>query len=307
MCIRWRPCGTCVTRRGRRNPLFASVLALTALSACATVVPRMTYREVDSAAMGEPMALAVYTPPGFTHDEHLPLFLFLHGGGDDVHCLEQEGITAWLDGEIASGRVPRVVVVVPQGDRGFWANWADGTRRYADWVLNEAVPAAAALWGTQPCPEGCHLIGISMGANGGLRMVLAHPGAFRSAALLSGPLLDAAGMRALADGWALRTFARLDRVFGSTSDETRLRAADPFQLWRSPDDLAGLRLYFAHGDDDRSGIADTNVALHRHLEARGIPHTYRVFHGGHRWRDWQPLFGEAIREGLATTSPPAPP
>jgi enterochelin esterase-like enzyme len=269
-----------------------------AVAGCATVPARMTYRELDSRAMHKPMAFGVYTPPGFRPDERLPLFVFLHGGGDTVHCLDVEGIAAWLDQEITAGRVPRVVVLVPEGDRGFWANWADGSHRYLDWVLREAMPAAISGWHTQPCPGGCHLIGISMGGNGALRLVLAHPGLFRSAAILSGPTPDAQGMKELSGDWLFHTFARLDRVFGPEIDEHRLWAADPFQRWTAPDDLAGLRLFIAHGDDDRRGIGETNDALHRDLLDHGIPHRFEVFHGGHRWRDWQPLFGEAIRDGL---------
>lgn len=272
--------------------------ALALLAGCASVPARMTFRQVDSRAMGRTMAFGVYTPPGFTPGERLPLVLFLHGGGDDERSLEEHGIAPWLDEEIGAGRIPRVVVLAPRGDMGFWANWADGSRRYEDWVLREALPAAVEGWGTLPCPDGCHLLGISMGANGGLRMVLAHPGAFRSAALLSGPMLDAAGMRALSDRWLLRTFARLDRVFGPPSDDARVNAADPFQRWRSPDDLAGLRLFLSHGDDDRRGIPETNAALHRHLDERAIPHRYVVYPGGHRWRDWKPVLGEAIREAV---------
>lgn len=277
--------------------------ALTLLAGCATAPARMVYRQLDSRAMGHPMSYGLYAPPGFAPGEHLPLVVFLHGGGDDVTCLEEEGIVAYLDGEIGAGRLPRVLVLVPQGDRGFWANWADGTHRYEDWVLREAMPSAMRAWGAQRCPAGCHLLGISMGANGALRFALAHPGLFGSAALLSGPMLDAQGMEWMLQSWFLRTFSRLDRVFGASPDPRRTWRADPFQRWRSPDDLAGLRLFFAHGDDDRQGIAETNAALHQHLEANGVPHRYLVFHGGHRWADWEPVIGEAIRAALAPAGP----
>src|SRR5690348_4284541 len=69
-------------------------------SACAVTGPvRMSYRTVDSEAMGRPMQLGVWTPPDWKPGEHLPLFLFLHGGGDDVHCLDDSGISTYLDEE----------------------------------------------------------------------------------------------------------------------------------------------------------------------------------------------------------------
>lgn len=284
--------------------LFSLGLAAAAATACATNgAARLHYQRVDSAAMGRPMEYGVYTPPGYQAGESLPLVLFLHGGGDDAHCLDKEGVSAWLDEEISAGRVPRVVVAVPQGDRGFWANWADGSANYADWALTEVVGRVARDYGTQACPEGCHLMGISMGGNGALRAALANPGRFASAAVLSGPTLDSEQMQSMAQDWRWKLFVRMDRIFGPPTDVERRRRADPFQLWRKPDDLAGLRLFLTHGDRDREGIAESNAALHRHLAAHGIPHRYEVFRGGHRWKDWLPALAEALREAAG---PPAP-
>lgn len=129
-------------------------------------------------------------------------------------------------------------------------------------------------------------------------MMLSHPGAFRSVGIVSGPTLDSGGMTELANSWLYRTFARVDRIFGPPDDEARKRRADPFVRWRSPEDLAGTRLFVAHGDDDRDGIERTNRALHLHLEERGIAHRYVVYRGGHRWNDWKPVMAQAIRYGL---------
>jgi enterochelin esterase-like enzyme len=278
--------------------LTALVAALGPLCACAPAVQRLTYVRVESPAMQRTMEYGVYTPPGFTPGESLPLVVFLHGGGDDAHCLDKEGVSAWLDQEITQGRLPRLVVAVPQGDTGFWANWADGSARYVDWALDEVVPRVAKDYGTRPCPEGCHLLGISMGGSGVLRIALDDPRRFASAAIVSAPTFDSEQMKDLAEDWRWKTFARLDRVFGPASDVERRRRADPFQRWLSASDVGPLKIYLAHGDDDRKGIAGTNAALHRHLEARGIAHQYRVFHGGHRWKDWLPVFGEALRSAI---------
>lgn len=267
------------------------------LAGCATAKDRLTYRTVDSSAMGRPMEYGVYTPPDHRPDENLPLFVFLHGGGgDDAHSLDEEGVSEWLDGEILAGRVPRVVIAAPEGNRGFWANWADGSHRYEDWVLDEVMPAVAKEFHTRPCPDGCHVFGISMGGHGALRFALEYPGRFASLGVLSGPILDAKGMDAMMDNWFYRTFARLERVFGR--DEERKRRSDPFQRWRSPEDVGGLKLFFGHGNEDLGGLSETHGAFARHLEAHQIPHRYVVFEGGHRWRAWQPMFGELIRYAL---------
>lgn len=267
------------------------------LAGCATTAERMAYRTVDSAAMGRPMEYGVYTPPDFSPDEQLPLFVFLHGGGgDDAHSLDSNGITEWLDAEIRAGRVPRVVIAAPEGNRGFWANWADGSRRYEDWVMDEVMPKVASEFHTRPCREGCHLFGISMGGNGALRIALAHPDRFASLGVLSGPILDSKGMDQMMDNWFYRTFARLERVFGR--DEERKRRSDPYLRWRSPADVDGLKIFFAHGDSDLGGLYEASAKFERHLLEHGIAHKYVVFSGGHRWRAWQPMFGEFIRYAL---------
>jgi enterochelin esterase-like enzyme len=262
----------------------------------------MAYAHLDSGAMrGRQMAYAVYTPPHWSSGERLPLFVFLHGGGGDtVRCLEEAGIATLLDEEIDAGRLPRIIVAVPQGDRGFWANWADGTRRYEDWVLREVMPAVARDYSTLSCPEGCNVMGVSMGGNGALRFTLDHPELFRSVSILSGPIFDRHGMEAMMHNWFYRYVARLDRVFGSITNEDRMSRADPFQRWRSPEDVGRLRIFFARGTQDRDGIAATNDAFRDHLVQCGIRHRYVVFNGGHRWEDWKPLFPEAIRYVLGT-------
>ncbi len=274
-------------------------LSLLAWVACAGAPLRMRYAHLESSAMhGRSMAYAVYTPPGWSTAEQLPLVVFLHGGGgDDVHCLDEAGVPALLDAEIEARRLPRVIVVVPQGDRGFWANWVDGTRNYEDWVIREVMPNVASAYHTAPCPAGCHVMGVSMGGNGAVRFALHHPELFASVGILSGPIFDSQRMKDIVQKGLFRYFARLDRVFGSDPKEDELRKSDPFQRWRSPAD-APLRIFFARGTHDRQGIAETNDAFRDHLVQHHIPHQYIVFPGGHRWEDWKPVLVEAIRHGL---------
>jgi enterochelin esterase-like enzyme len=241
------------------------------------------------------MEYGVYTPPSWKPAETLPLVVFLHGGGgDDVRCLDEAGIPALLDRKIGAGRAPRAVILVPEGDRGFWINWHDGSRRYEDWVLRELLPVVERKFNTASCPDGCHVAGISMGGNGALRWAMDHPDTFSSVEILSGPIFDAASMKAFTQSFPFRWVVPVERIFGPRTDE-RLRRVDPFQRWRSAADLGRMRLFFARGTDDRTGIIQTNEAFHVHLELLGIPHRYVVTGGGHRWEDWKPLFPELLR------------
>ncbi len=241
------------------------------------------------------MEYGVYTPPGWHPGESLPLVVFLHTVGSDVRCLDDAGVPALLDREIIAGRTPPVVILVPEGDRGFWMNWYDGTRRYEDWVLRELMPSIQQQYGTRPCPGGCHLMGISMGGNGALRWALEYPNTFSSVEVLSGPIPDTAGMVRAKGTFIMHLVAPVDRIFGPDSDLDRLRVRDPYQRWHSPADLGGTRLYVARGVDDHDWIIETNDVFRSYLVRHGIPHQYVVFPGGHRWAAWKALFPDVLR------------
>ena len=93
-------------------------LASTAVG-CVSFPTRLDYGRIDSRTVGKPMGYSVYTPPGWTRSESLPLVVFLHGGGDTPESFDKFGVGQALDRAIESGDVPRVVIVGPQGDLGF--------------------------------------------------------------------------------------------------------------------------------------------------------------------------------------------
>jgi len=280
------------------SPRLGALAAVLLASACASGPQRLEYAQHRSEAnRGLYLDYAVYTPPGFTPDESLPLVVFLHGGGDSETAFDRAGLGQRLDREIRQGTIPRVVVLVPDGSLGFWADWHDGSHRYESWVVDELMPRVAERCGTRPCPEGCHLMGVSMGGSGTLRWTLHNPGLFASATILSAPIFDTDQMLEFADDRLWNILLPMHRLFGPTDerDLPRIRRSDPFVQWHSPEDLGGTELFLAWAEGDRDGIARTGRALHRHLEERGIPHEQRIFAGGHDWRSWSPVILDAIR------------
>ena len=90
-----------------------------------------------------------------------------------------QGLPAEFRAASERGELPRAVIFFPQGDNGFWANWYDGTRLYQDWILEELIPEVSRRDHTLPCPEDCHVMGVSMGGYGSLTRLFG--GAFGSA------------------------------------------------------------------------------------------------------------------------------
>lgn len=240
------------------------------------------------------MDYGVYLPPDFSPDEALPLVVFLHGGGDDHRSFGEADLGRKLDRALAQRRVPRAVIVVPNGELGFWVNWYDGSQRWADWVLDDLVPHAQATYGTRSCPEGCHLMGVSMGGFGTINMAMNNPGAFATITPISAPIMNTEEMIEFSERGFVARMVPVERVFGPLEPE-RVRRSDPYVQWTRPVHLEGTDLMLVWGDADRKGIRRQGARFHQHLLDHDIPHDLLVYPGGHQWASWDAAIVEALR------------
>lgn len=271
-------------------------------AAAALAGDRLDYVTIDSAAERRPMTYGVYTPPGWDGVTPLPLVVFLHGGGDDERALDEHPVV-WrtFDREIASGNLPPFVMIVPNGERSFWRNWADGSHHFEDWVLDEAIRDARARYALRPGPEDQHLLGISMGGAGTLYLGLAHLDDFASLGVISAPVFDAEQTLRFLSGDFLPAAWPVEAVFGAP-DPARIQVDNAYARLSAPDALGDTQLYLAAGTSDLFGIGKSNEVFHEHLAAHGVPHTWQRFPGGHRWVDWAKVFPVALCEALGGAS-----
>lgn len=262
------------------------------LLAASLAAPRVDYVTLDSAAEGREMTYGVYTPPGWDGQTPLPLVVFLHGGGDNETAWQRHPIvTRRLDAAIEEGRLPPFLAVIPDGTRGFWVNWHDGTHRFADWVVDEVIPDAHQRFPLLEGPEHQHLIGISMGGMGTSFIGLDHLDLFASLSVISAPVLDADGMERMLSSNMAKMF-QLDRIVGPI-DRAKIEERTPYRV-DSADDLQGRSLFVAAGRSDIMGILPANRKFHGHLVDAGVPHTYQEFPGGHQWTAWSKVFPVAL-------------
>ncbi len=271
----------------------AFLLFLVLVAGC-TTPERLSYEEIDSAAVGRKMGYAVWAPADLRPDERLPLLVFLHGAADDETCFDDAQVGEYLDRALAKGEIPRAVIAVPDGEMGFWENWFDGTRSYRDWVIDEVMPDVERRFHTLRCPEGCHVAGASMGGHGALRFALFRPDLFSSVATLSGLILSTDDVLRLSDDWFTRLFIPIERIWGPTN-RARVESEDPFLRWMTQEDLKGLRLMVAWAEGDQGQILDSNRAFHSHLVAQRIEHDFVVFQGRHNWTSWTPTLKRVLR------------
>jgi enterochelin esterase-like enzyme len=244
------------------------------------------------------MSYGVYTPPNWDARTPLPLVVFLHGAGDDERVFDKRRVVPEiLDEWIADRRLPPFIMAVPDGQRGFWTNWHDGSHRYEDWVMDDVIPQMYERYPIIEGRENLHLMGISMGGAGTLYIALHNRDQFASAAVWSAPIFDVDQTMDFLAGKVFRA-APAERMFGPPDRKTVERDIAYGQL-RSADDLAGMELLIGAGTRDIPGILPSTRKFQAHLEKNSIPHRYVVYRGGHHWKDWARVFPVALCKHLA--------
>lgn len=279
--------------------LFSLILLL-CLSACATFKPEdLQYSDVQPSNKKTPVEYGVYTPPNWQQGERLPLIVFLHGGGGSQYSFERYGTPEYLDKEISQGRLPRFILVSPNGDNGFWENWADGSKHYRDWVLNDIVPKVQQDYQTLECPEHCHLAGISMGGFGVLRFAYFARADFSAVSAISAPIFNKEQADKRKQSLLVRLLFPFKRIFGETITEDFIRS-NPYNAWVESAEQRNVRLQIMWGDEDNKGIIESNEKFHKHLLEQGVEHDFYIYQGGHKWKYWVPNFDHVVRFLLNT-------
>jgi enterochelin esterase-like enzyme len=290
-----------MTRAKRRVPLLGAALTLL-VCACHRPYGRLQYGTIDSRAERRAVPYGLYTPPGWDGRTPLPLVVLLHGAGDDQTSADREVVVQALDRAITRGELPPFLLVTPEGGRSFWVNWSDGTHHMRDFLMDELVPSLRARYALLPGPAGLHLVGVSMGAGGGMQVWLSARAELGSASLLSAPILREGETRAFLTQFTSPEV--VSRVFGPPG---KSQGIDPYAALTDAASLSGSRLLFGAAHHDRGGILAAVHQFHATLAERGVPHTYVAFPGRHAWTTWAGVFPYALCQQLAAPCRMAPP
>jgi putative tributyrin esterase len=288
---------------------------------------------VHSTALGVDKRVAVYLPPSYDRDRsrRYPVVTYLHGlYGSETDWLSKGGLDAVADSLAGAGR-GEAIIVMPDGDDGWWTDWAvesayaacadtlrteDPARycvrshRYEDWVTRDLVAYVDTHYRTQAERAHRGIAGLSMGGVGALTLALRHPDLFAAAVSHSGVvsvLLDESNpfsppahyvsapdsVRAPATSWK----ARLLMALGPSTQ--RWHSYQPAflaeQLREKGAPIPAIR--FDCGTEDP--LLAENRALHWELERLGIPHEYGEWPGAHSWRYWHDRAPAALAWMLA--------
>lgn len=275
---------------------FITALALTALLPGTASSQEGTLHEglsVESNVMRREVRYSVYLPHDYERTtRRYPVVYLLHGyGGDEATWLQAYEMNQLLDQGIASGVVPPMIVVMPDGGRSWFIDNADGTVMWETMFLTELVPQVEAAYRVRAGKRYRGIAGLSMGGFGALSLSMRHPELFSAAAALSPSTGEengglAARRQETYDGLFAPTFGRVGLEGEARLTEHFLNHA-PIHFVRSADvdALKSVRYWIDCGDDDFLSV--TNGDFHALLLERGIPHEYRVRDGGHTGEYWR--------------------
>jgi putative tributyrin esterase len=206
-------------------------------------------------------------------------FYLLHGLSDDhTIWMRRTSIERYVGG------LP-LVVVMPDGGRGWYTNSVDGQAPYEDDLVKDVAGLVDRTFPVKAERAGRAIGGLSMGGYGAVKVGLKHHDMFASVNSHSGalgfPRLDPAKARELSP--------ESPRIFGGSA---RGGPDDPFAIVERIDHGRVPAIRIDCGTDDF--LLDQNREFHGHLEKLHVSHEYREYSGGHDWAYWDMHVREAL-------------
>jgi S-formylglutathione hydrolase FrmB len=205
------------------------------------------------------------------------------GRGDDVERLD-----------------PECLLVHPNGENSFYADYLDGSRRYEQLVVDEIPRYVEEKYRALTDRRHRALGGVSMGGYGALKIAFKYPDRYATVAAVSPIILTGDDPSVLFNQIGGRMAQFLSRalqpVFGVPFDRVHWKRNSVEALADSAE-IGDLKIFFAYGTADRyndafpieHGLKTVDGALTR----RGIEHTFvRYENGPHGWQ----LVGDHLEE-----------
>lgn len=276
-----------------------------------------------SQALGIRKRVMLWLPPsyGSQPSRRYPVAYYLHGhGGNETNWLEVGRLAPILDSLVAAG-MPEMVVVMPDGDDGFYTTWNflgdwPGCRRnrppnaepadsycvpwphYDEYIARDLVAFIDGHYRTRADRKHRGIAGLSMGGYGAMALALEYPDVFSAAASHSGVVSPSLGegkravlstrfdIDSLRASYSTSLWASMEAAFGK--DSIGWASRDPARLaarlhQRNPQTMPAL--YADCGTEDR--FLPQNRAFSKALLSNSISITYVEHAGSHSWDYWR--------------------
>ena len=247
----------------------------------------------------------VLLPDGYDRKRRFPVLFLLHGVGDSY--------STWANPE--RGAIEETakgfpgIIVMPEGDRGFYTNWwNEGRRSDPGWErydLEELIPLVERRFRIRRARRWHAIAGLSMGGMGATYLASQRPHYFGSVATFSGFVShQSAGVDL---GLGLVGGVDYEQIFGP-QDGFYATGHNPSRL---TDNLRRTRVYVTVGDGTAAEgqlnppAAALELALKPQsdefvaaAEQSGVDVTYEPLNGIHDWPEWRRALRNAIEWGF---------
>lgn len=246
---------------------------------------------IKSAILNKEVHYSIYLPADYSTSERAyPVTYLLHGYGDaDDGWIQFGEINRLADEAIATGKIPPMIIVTPDGFKSFYINSGDGKTNYEDFFIKELIPHIEKTYKVKAERRFRGIAGLSMGGYGSLLMSLKHPDLFVAAAPLSAAVWSDSDIINLDEGMYNTLFG--NALGKGLKGNDRLTEAwlsnSPFGIIekKTKEELSKVRYWIDCGDDDFLTIG--NAQLHIALIKKQVPHEFRMRDGAHNWTYWR--------------------
>jgi S-formylglutathione hydrolase FrmB len=230
----------------------------------------------------------IYVPESLEdNSQPAPVCYLLHGAhGSELDWWQQGQAPKTLESLISDEGLPPMILAMPSdGDYYLgtgYVNWFDGTGRFADALVRDAVGFVDGNFPT--LSNGVrYATGFSMGGYGAIHLGLSHPGLFSSVTSLSGYFSPETMLAFFPEYY--------QRIYGPRDGEYA-RRYDP--MWQiSGMDSLPFRLMLDCGVEDQ--LIEANRRFHTLLAERRIEHIYLERPGAHNWDYVSQHLGDSFR------------
>ena len=228
----------------------------------------------SSAIFGE-VKYTIYIPANYNTDpsQKFPVLYLLHGGySNHESYVCKIKLTSTIEQLMEKGTFGPTIIVMPEGDMGWWMDSKDGNKRYKSFLLDELVPYIDTTYRTLEGREHRAIGGLSMGGFGSISLAFRFVTLFKAVAATSAaipPSIEEA-----------ENFDQFGDTFGSPFDREYYWERDPLTLAETAADIDSLAIYMDVGASDPISKRGCEK-LDSLLTARGIAHQFTVYPGGH--------------------------
>jgi len=220
---------------------------------------------IVSTILGREMKYSVYLPAGYSEERQYPVLYLLHGsGGDQNEWWVYDDLADDADAMAASGEVPEMIVVTPDGQTWMYIDNCYGNGLYYErYFFEEFLPYVESHYSIRRERGSRAIGGFSMGGYGALRYGVMHHDMF----------CYIYAMSAVIGGYGAPDMSGIVTQY-------------------SPQELPGITLEVG----DRDYFTYDNREFSAQLTGLGIAHEHIERSGGHDWTFWSACTPKMLRK-----------